>query len=87
MLLFQNEERGLVTEIDISAALNQQTVGIIEETIPMHMSDLEKNRIYSLQLRVQAYSQNITTSRRYFSKFINLLIIWWACSNKKKVKE
>ena len=62
-LLIENEEDDLAVEKEISPHLDSDVKTAI-------VLELKRNQIYSLQLRVEAYSYSTTTNKHYFRKRI-----------------
>ena len=61
-LVIREDQRDLVSEVDVSSM--HLDSGIINETLVV---DFKGNKIYSLQLQVEAYSRTLTTNNHYIS--------------------
>lgn len=66
-LVFQDEAGDLVSNVDVSSTPHLH-FGIIDETLAVY---LKGNKIYSVQLQVEAYSHTLETNKYYFSMLIS----------------
>ena len=66
-LVFRDEAGDLVSNVDVSSTPHLHS-GIIDEPLAV---DIKGNKIYSVQLRVEAYSHTLESNKYYFSMLIS----------------